>query len=90
MLTNYPERPSALVAARAQVLIPPVPPAAAAHDLVGFNAGRGVVGVGTTLVRAQAPKTRVQGTSVPSVERFVIGMDPVNGVRGKPPRGRPV
>jgi hypothetical protein len=90
VLSNYQERPSALVAARARVLIPPVPPAAAAHGLVGSSAGAGVVGVGTTLVRTQAPKNRVQGTSVPSVKRFVIGMAPVYGARGKPPRGRPV
>jgi hypothetical protein len=35
-------------------------------------------------------RIRVQGTSGFAAKQSVTDMDPVGGVRGKPPRGRPV
>jgi hypothetical protein len=82
------QRPAALPAARARVseLLPHVAPSYA-HDLVGH----GAVAFGVVNDRTQAPQfTWVQGTSVFAAKQSVIGMDPDGGVRGKPPRGRPV
>jgi hypothetical protein len=87
------QRPAALSAARAQVseLLPYAIPSTA-HEHVGYSA----VAFGVVNGRTQAPQfTWVQGTSVPAANVFgvkqrVIDMDPVGGVRGKPPRGRPV
>ena len=68
------------------------PPAAtpAAHASVGYGAVVAGIGSGTAVVRLAQPQVQVQGTSVFAAKTSVIGMDPVGGVRGIPPRGWPV
>jgi len=81
----------ALPAACAQV--PELPPSAvtpAAHVLVGYGAVAAGVVSGAAVVRLAQPQVQVQGTSVFAAKTSVIGMDPVGGVRGIPPRGWPV
>ena len=80
----------ALPAACAQV--PELPSAAteAAHARVGYGAVVSGVASGAALVRLARPQVQVQGTSVFAAKTNVIGMDPVGGVRGIPPRGWPV
>src|SRR5262245_45483591 len=60
-----------------------------AHDLVGYGAAAGNES-GAARVRLATPLVQVQGTSVFVAKPSVIGMDPVGGVRGIPPRGWPV
>jgi hypothetical protein len=74
------------------VQVPELPPSAVApkaHELVGYGAAVGN-GSGAALVRLATPLVQVQGTSVFVAKPSVIGMDPVGGVRGIPPRGWPV
>jgi hypothetical protein len=81
----------ALPAACAQV--PKVTPSAAAptaHERVGYGAVAAGVVPGAALVRLAPPVVQVQGTTVFAAKTSVIGMDPVGGVRGIPPRGWPV
>jgi hypothetical protein len=68
------------------------PPAAAptAHERVGYGAVAVGVAPGAALVRLAQPVVQVQGTTVFAAKTSVIGMDPVGGVRGIPPRGWPV
>jgi hypothetical protein len=68
------------------------PPAvtADAHVIVGYGVVAAGVAPGATLPRLQRPVAQVQGTSGFAAKQSVIGMDPVGGVRGIPPRGRQV
>jgi hypothetical protein len=84
---TYINRPSALPAAHTQGFTCLGAPDTAAHRWVGSP----VVSTATPGVeQTQTPRIRIQGISVFAVENSVAVMDPVNGVRGKPPRGRPV
>jgi hypothetical protein len=81
----------ALPAVCAQV--PELSPSAAtnaAHARVGYGAVVAGTAPGAALVRLAQPLVQVQGTSVFAAKTSVIGMDPVGGVRGIPPRGWPV
>jgi hypothetical protein len=62
----------------------------AAHVPVGYGAVAAGVVSGAAVVRLAQPQVQVQGTSVFAAKTNVIGMDPVGGVRGIPPRGWPV
>lgn len=81
----------ALPAAFAQV--PELSPSAAAptaHARVGYGAVVAGVVPGAARIRLAQPVVQVQGTTVFAGKTSVIGMDPVGGVRGIPPRGWPV
>jgi len=81
----------ALPAACAQVHeLPPPAATPAAHARVGYGAVMAGPASGTALVRLAPTQVQVQGTSVFAAKTNVIGMDPVGGVRGIPPRGWPV
>jgi hypothetical protein len=88
VLTYYNQRPPALLAACAQESTWLVAPATAAHARVGLpavgNADKGTALIPTPRIQ------RVQGTTVFTVKDSGAVMDPVSGVRGVPPRGRPV
>lgn len=73
------------------VQVPKLPSAAVptAHERVGYGAVAGG-GRGAALVRLAPQVVQVQGTTVFAAKTSVIGMDPVGGVRGIPPRGWPV
>jgi hypothetical protein len=89
VLTNLVQRPMALLAVRAQVSeSPSFATTPAAHDLVGYGVVASGPVTGTTLLAPE--RTRVQGTNGFAAKQSVIDMDPVGGVRGIPPRGRPV
>jgi hypothetical protein len=82
------QRPSALPAVCAQVPgLPRVATAPTAHELVGYGAV--VTGASTGTTQAPWP-TQVQGTNGFAAKQSVMNKDSVDGVRGKPPRGRPV
>jgi hypothetical protein len=94
VLTYINQRPSALPAVRAQESTLLVAPATVAHVIVGSPAVRNAR-TGSALI--QTPQNqRLQGTTVFTVKAvFTVKdrgavMDPVSGVRGIPPRGRPV
>jgi hypothetical protein len=94
VLTIHNQRPSALLAVCAPVSeLPWFAAAPIAHDQVGYGAVVATAVDGTMLTQPERllarPRT-VQGTSVFTAKQSVIDMDPVGGVRGKPPRGRPV
>jgi hypothetical protein len=92
VLTKFDERLSALPAVRAQESILLAAPAAA-RDRAGLPAvgGQDHDMALTQVSRVQTPPIRwVQGTTVFAVKNSGAVMDPVSGVRGKPPRGRPV
>jgi hypothetical protein len=86
------KRPMALLAVCAQVSEwPTLADAPIAHAPVGYGAVATDPALGTTLAKAQRPQaTQVRGTSGFAIKVSVNGMDPVGGVRGKPPRGWPV
>jgi len=93
------ERPSALLAACAQVsatdrLFALATAGKAAHaPVVGIDAaGRrwGVEGVQAQQIQMQGQLIRVQGTNGSVVKDYPTALQPVSGVRGAPPRGRPV
>ena len=94
LLTNESQRPWALSAACAPVSEAlSLAAAATAHDLVGYGAVATGAPAGTTLgqpARLLARRGAVEGTTVFAAKQSVIDMGPVGGVRGKPPRGRPV
>jgi hypothetical protein len=88
---NKTKRPLALPAACVRVPGYLSPSAAAVHALTGLTAARLEEQIsGTTLIQVQAPQGQVQGTNGFAVKVSAMGMDPVGGVRGKPPRGWPV
>jgi hypothetical protein len=75
------------------VRVPELPPstvAPKAHELVGYGVVAAGNASGAALIRLATPLVQVQGTSVFAAKSSVIGMDPVGGVRGIPPRGWPV
>jgi hypothetical protein len=84
----------ALPLSRAQVLELSLAAAGRAHKTVGYG-GVAFAGASAPLAQLARPQVQVQGTSVPNgkpvgSKSSVIGTDPVGGVRGIPPRGRPV
>jgi hypothetical protein len=83
-------RPSALLAVCAPVSEPSWhAPALTAHVPVGYGAVVTAAATGATSLLLP-PQVQVKGTSVFGAKYDVIDMDPVGGVRGRPPRGRPV
>jgi hypothetical protein len=73
----------------AQVLELSLATAHKAHVLVGYESVVFGGGVSAPLAQLAArPTVQVQGTSVPNGKQSAIGMDPVGGVRGIPPRGK--
>jgi len=84
------QRPAGLLAVCAQVSRSPLATAPSAHGPVGYGAVR--TATGGALAKAQWLTVR-QEAMVPGINGFVAKprvdvMDPVGGVRGKPPRGR--
>ena len=79
----------ALPLSRAQVLQLSLAAAGRAHKTVGYG-GVAFGGASAPLAQLARPQVQVQGTSVFAAKTSVIGMDPVGGVRGIPPRGWPV
>ena len=80
---------SASTLSRAQVLELSQAAAGRAHTTVGYGAVA-FGGASALMALLARPQVQVQGTSVPNGKTSVIGMDPVGGVRGIPPRGWPV
>jgi hypothetical protein len=84
------QRPSALLAVCTPVseLLPSTAAVPTAHETVGYGGVATGAVTGTTLLAPQ--RTQVKGINGFAAKRSVMGNDPVDGVRGKPPRGRPV
>lgn len=91
MLSYEIQRPAGLLAACAQVSRSPLAAAPAAHGPVGYGTAR--TASGGTLATAQwlmvRQEAEVQGINVFFAKPRVDVMDPVGGVRGRPPQGRP-
>ena len=90
MLSYEIQRPAGLLAACAPVSRSPLASTASVHGSEVFGAGR--TAPGGTLAAAQwltvRQEAKVQGTNGFVAKPRVDVMDPVGGVRGKPPRGR--
>ncbi|GIJ50128.1 hypothetical protein Val02_70140 [Virgisporangium aliadipatigenens] len=90
MLSYEIQRPAGLLAVCAPVSLSPLAGAPTAHGSVGYGAVR--TAPEGTLAAAQwltvRQEAKVQGTSGFVAKPRVDVMDPVGGVRGKPPRGR--
>jgi hypothetical protein len=77
-------------------LVPELPLIAAApatHGHVGYGAATTKAATGAALTRSQwltQESVQVQGINGFTVKQSATGMDPVGGVRGRPPRGCPV
>jgi hypothetical protein len=84
------QRPAGLLAVCALVSRSPLASAPSAHKPEGFGTGR--TASGGALATAQwltvRQEAKVQGTNGFVAKPRVDVMDPVGGVRGKPPRGR--